>query len=103
VVTTSKSLQTADLLLIVLCRGDLDLENKSMVGGHLVFLYVVSLQECVQELDVVILGNLKLVCELLVLDVLLGRGLLILLVGSDSFNNDKLCIDQDRVRSGRII
>jgi hypothetical protein len=74
-----------------------------MVGGHLVFLYVVSLQECVQELDVVILGNLKLVCELLVLDILLGRGLLILLVGSDSFNNDKLCIDQDRVRSGRII
>jgi hypothetical protein len=61
VVTISKSLQTTDLLLIVFHSGDLDLENESMVGSHLVFLYVVSLQECFQELNIVILGNLKLV------------------------------------------
>lgn len=41
-------------------------------------------------------------CELLVLDVLLHRGLLTLLVGSDGFNNDEFCIDQDGVRSGCI-
>jgi hypothetical protein len=103
VVTVSKSLQTADLPLIVLCRGDLDLENESMIDGCLVFLYVVSLQECVQQLHIVILGNLKLMCELLVLDVLLGQGLLILLVGCDSFNNNKFCIDQTRVSSRHII
>jgi hypothetical protein len=42
-------------------------------------------------------------CELLVLDVFLGRGLLILIVGSNGFNNNKFCIDQDGVRSGCII
>jgi hypothetical protein len=59
------------VLSFVLCRGDLDLEHKSMVDSGMIFVFVVRFQEVVHEVDIVLIGSVKLVHELLVFDRLL--------------------------------
>ena len=85
--------------MFVLCRRNLDLECESMISSGFEFVLMMCFQKSVQEPDVVLDRIAEFVYELLVFESLLCCSLLVLLVSSNKFHNNKLEIDGYRMSS----